>query len=89
MALLLDAQVVPEYTDGKFQKVALFSLKNVDGADTVEMSAYFRIVKRAGLISVTGTHVLQATIAANGTTLTIPAGPVDDSMALLVVGVTA
>lgn len=89
MALLTDPQVILEYTDGKFQKVALFSVKNADGADTVEMSAYFRVVKRAGFISVTGTHVLQATVAANGTTLTIPAGPIDDSMALLVVGVTA
>lgn len=87
---LLDGttQVTPEYTDGRFQRVSLFSIKNVDAGDTIDLAGYFKVVKRAGLISVTGTHVLQATVSANGTTLTVPAGPLDDSLALLVVGVT-
>lgn len=80
-------QVSLEYTDGKNLKTALFSLKNVDGADTVDVSGYFKVVKRAGLISTTGTHVLAMTLT-SATVLTVPAGPVDDALWLLVVGVS-
>jgi hypothetical protein len=89
MALLTANQVQLEYTDGKCIRTCLFSIKNADATDTVDMTPWFMVVKRAGIISSTGTHVLAA--AVSGTpplTVTIPAGPADDGLWLLVVGVS-
>jgi hypothetical protein len=89
MALLSISQVQLEYSDGRNIRSCLFSLKNVDAADTVDMSPWFSVVKRAGVISSTGTHVLAATLTGTPPiTITIPAGPVDDALWLLVVGVS-
>jgi hypothetical protein len=89
MALLTLSQTQLEYTDGKNLRTCLFSLKNVDAADTVDMVPWFSVVKRAGVISSTGTHVLAATLTGTpAVTITIPAGPVDDAVWLLVVGVS-
>lgn len=88
MALLAPDQVTLVYQDGTCGKTALYAVKNVDAADTVDVGAQFKVVKRAGLVSDTG-----ATIAAigtiTGTVLTVPAGPADDGVWLIVVGVSA
>lgn len=87
MAALIPNQMIAQYVDGVTQKTVLFSLLNADAADTADLAPWFKIVKRAGIISATGTHVLAAAVSAN-TVVTVPAGPVDDGLWLLVVGVS-
>jgi hypothetical protein len=87
VALLTSDQVERVYQDGRCGRSALYSLKNVDAADTVDVAADFKVVKRGGIVSDTGTTIAAVTIA--GTVLTIPTGPVDDGVWLLVVGVAA
>jgi hypothetical protein len=89
MPLLSTDQFWLAYSDGVAQRTCLFAVKNVDAADTIDLSGYFKVVKRAGVVSATGTQI--AACAVSGTppvTLTIPAGPVDDALWLLVVGVS-
>lgn len=89
MALLTANQVSLEFSDGRFQRFCVFSVKNADAGDTIDMTPWFTVVKRAGFISLTNTHVLA--VAVSGTpplTLTIPAGPLDDALGLMVVGVS-
>lgn len=88
MALLASDQVVMAYVDGVCGRTVLFSLKNVDAADTVDVGTHFKVVKRAGIVSDTGTTIAAISTIA-GTILTIPAGPVDDGVWLLVVGVAS
>jgi len=81
----ITTQVANVYQDGACAKTILFACKNAAAGDTIDVGAYFRVIKRAGLISITGTTV--ATVANTGTTLTIPAGPAQDAVWLLVFGV--
>jgi hypothetical protein len=86
MAALTADQISLVYQDGACFRTAFMALLNVDAADTVDVGEWFKVVKRAGLVSGTGTTIAAiATIA--GTTLTIPAGPADDGVWLVVVGV--
>ena len=85
MALLGNDQAQLVWTDGVCGKMGLYSLKNCTAADTVDVGNQFRIVKRGGIVSDTGTTIGSVTIA--GTVLTIPAGPASDGVWLLVVGV--
>jgi len=88
MALLANDQVRICFEDGQCGKTALFALKNVDAADTVDVGNHFKVIKKAGIVSDTGTTIAAiATIA--GTVLTIPAGPSDDGVWLLVTGVAS
>lgn len=86
MPLLSQDQVQNVYTDGACARTALYALKNVDATDTVDVGSHFKVVKRAGIVSSTGTHIA-AIVTITGTILTIPTGPVDDGVWLLVVGV--
>jgi hypothetical protein len=88
MALLADNQVLLAFTEGSCGKTALFSLKNVSATDTVELVSHFKIVKRAGIVSDTGTTIAACTISAN-TLVTIPAGPANDGVWLLAAGVAS
>lgn len=88
MALLTNDQAVMVYMDGACSRAALYALKNVDAADTVDVANHFKVVKRAGIVSDTGTHIA-AVSTITGTVLTIPAGPADDGVWLLVVGVAS
>jgi uncharacterized membrane protein len=85
MALLTNDQVALVYQSGVCGRTALYSLKNVDASDTVDVAAQFKVVKRAGIVSDTGTTIGATTIA--GTVLTIPAGLADDGIWLIVCGV--
>jgi hypothetical protein len=87
MALLSADQMSRVYADGQCGKTALYALKNVDAGDTIDVNESFRVVKRAGMVSDTGTHIAAISTIA-GTVLTIPTGPVDDAVWLLVVGVS-
>lgn len=82
----ITTQISNVYQDGVCSKTILFSCKNANAGDTVDVGAFFRVVKRVGMISVTGTTVAAPTFT--GTVLTIPAGPAQDGVWLLVYGVT-
>ena len=86
MAALTADQMEVVFQAGKCGRVALYALKNVDAADTCDVGDYFKVVKRAGIVSETGTHIA-AISTITGTVLTIPTGPADDGIWLLVVGV--
>lgn len=88
MAALTTDQFNLVYTDGSCDRTALFALKGVTAGDTVDVAANFRVVKRAGIVSVTGTTIAVAAVSAN-TVLTVPAGPAADAVWLLVVGVAS
>lgn len=87
MAALTTDQRELVYKDGVCSLTGLYALKNVTAADTVDVGAEFKVVKRAGIVSDTGTTIASCTIT--GTVLTIPSGPTADGVWLLVVGVAA
>lgn len=88
MALLANDQATLVYTEGVCGRTALYALKNVDAADTVDVAAQFKVVKRAGIVSDSGTTIASISTI-TGTVLTIPAGPSDDGVWLIVVGVSS
>lgn len=88
MALLTTDQFNQVYRDGSCDRTTLYALKGTTAGDTVDVSADFRVVKRAGIVSVTGTTIAVAAVSSN-TILTIPAGPAADAVWLLAVGVAA
>jgi hypothetical protein len=79
------AQASPVFEDGRCDHTALFSVKNTTAGDTLNVGNWFSAVKRAGLVSATGTTIANCTFT--GTTLTIPAGPNGDGVWVIVVGV--
>ncbi len=87
MALLDPGRVTLVYTDGQCSRTCLFSLKNVTAADTADLSSQFSLVKRAGIVSDSGTTIGACTIS--GTVITLPSGPAGDGVWLLAVGVAA
>jgi hypothetical protein len=88
MAALTADQTVMVYRDGDCGRTALISLRNTTAADTVDLAAWFKFVKRAGIVSDTGTTIASCTISSN-TVVTIPTGPANDGVWLLAVGVAA
>jgi hypothetical protein len=81
----ITAQNFLVYQDGSCLKTILLACKNATAGDTVDVGAFMRVIKRAGMISASGTHV--ASLTNTGTVITIPAGPAQDGVWLLVVGV--
>lgn len=79
-------QISAVYQDGACAKTVLLACKNATAGDTVNVNQFFRVINRAGLISVTGSTV--AAPSFTGTVLTIPAGPAQDGVWLLVYGVS-
>jgi len=88
MALLTSDQMALVFKDGDCSRTALISLKNITAGDTADLATWFKVVKRAGIVSDTGTTVALCAISAN-TIATIPAGPNADGVWLLAVGVAA
>lgn len=90
------ATVIPSYLyqEGNCMRTALVALNNTTAGDTVDLSASFQNVKRAGIVSATGTTIAAISTIGTGTNggptlLTVPAGPSNDGVWLLVVGVAA
>ena len=81
----ISAQVAVAFQDGTCDKVVLFAVKGATAGDTFDVGPYFRVVKRAGLVSATGTTI--AALTAAGTVLTVPTGPSNDGLWVVVVGV--
>lgn len=88
MAALVPNQMEMQYTDGQCDRTCLIALKNVNAGDTADVSPWFKVVKRAGIVSVTGTTIAAVTTITGNTVLTVPAGPTADGVWLLVVGVS-
>lgn len=88
MAALTADQIHVAYQDGVCDRTVLYALKNVVAADTVDLAAQFKVVKRAGIVSATGTTIASVTITTN-TVATVPVGPLNDAVWLLAYGVAA
>lgn len=89
MAQLSADQVLGVYYDGTCERTALYSMKNVTAGDTADLIKDFKVVKRAGVVSATGTTIAAVTVFSGNTGVTIPAGPLADGIWLLVVGVAS
>lgn len=87
MAALTTDQFTPVYTDGKCALTVLYALKNVTATDTVDLAGQFKVVKRAGLLSLTSSTVAAVATITGNTVLTIPAGPANDGVWLIAWGV--
>lgn len=85
MAVLDVTHYALVWQDGLSEKTALYALRNVTAADTVDVTGQFSVVKRAVIIGTTlvGSGIV-STIA--GTVITIPTGPASDAGYLLVYG---
>lgn len=88
------ATVIPQvvYKDGNCIRTALFAINNTTTGDTADLATWFQSVKRAGIVSATGTTIAAIATIASGalatpTLVTIPAGPAGDGVWLLVVGI--
>lgn len=88
MAALTSDQVTVVFTDGACGKTALYSVKNCTAGDTADLASQFKIVKRAGVVSATGTTIAAVSTITSNTVVTLPAGPTQDGIWLLVVGVS-
>lgn len=88
MAALTGDQVAVVYKDGLCGLTVLYSIKNVTAADTCDLSKDFKVIKRAGIVSDTGTTIAACTLNGN-TGITFPAGPAADGVWMLVCGVSA
>lgn len=73
--------------DGKAERMCVFILKGVSAGDTINVGGYFRLVKRAVALSSTDVHSGSITTIA-GTTVTIPAGPLNDAIYVMIIGVS-
>lgn len=82
----ITTQIQEVFTDGKCGRTSLFAVKNATAGDTLDVGAFFSVVKLAGLVSNTGATI--AGVSNTGTVLTIPAGPAQDGVWLLIVGVS-
>ena len=87
MAVLTPDRYPMRWLNGDTDRVAVFSLLNITAGDTVDISQYFTVVKRATLLGVTVNGALAASVS--GTTVTIPAGPNGDAAVLTAYGVAA
>lgn len=85
MAALDPTQVKPAWSDTGARTFTLFAVLNVNAADTVDLSPYFRVIKQTFWMGATTTGQGQGTFT--GTTLTAPAGLNADACYLLVAGV--
>lgn len=87
MAALVHQQYAKQWQDGQADRTALYALRNVNTGDTADLSEDFTVLKRGIIL---GTTVAgQATASVSGTTVTMPAGLVNDAGYLLVFGCAA
>jgi hypothetical protein len=89
MAALTNDQIGVAFKEGTCEKTALYTLKNVSAADTVDLAGEFKVVKRAGIVSASGTTIAAVSTITSNTVCTIPTGPANDGVWLLVCGVAA
>ena len=85
MAALTSDQIDVAFKDGRCGRNAYYLLKNVSANDTFDVGGEFKVVDRAGMVSITDSHI--AAVSFSGTVGTIPTGPANDGVAVVVVGV--
>jgi hypothetical protein len=86
MTVLPSVQYPMRHMSGDVDRWAVFALLNVTAGDTLDLSGYFTVVRRATLLGVTVVAALAATVTAD-TIITIPAGAAKDAAVLTVYGV--
>lgn len=89
MAVLTGANVIPVYTAGQADQVALYALKDVTADDTIDLAtignnASFQVIERGVVMGVSAFVELAAAFA--GTVVTMPGGLSHSSGYLLVWG---
>ena len=80
------------YQSGDCDRTVLLAVRGTTAGDTVDVAQWLNVVKLAGLVSATGTTIAGfggPGTGANGgpTLLTIPAGPSQDGVWIIVTGV--
>jgi hypothetical protein len=65
----------------------LFAVKNATAGDTVDLAPYFKYIKRAGVVGDTSTTIAACAVSPP-TGLTVPTGPSNDGLWVLVTGVS-
>lgn len=86
MAVLPSVQYPMRHMSGDADRWAVFALLNITAGDTLDLSGFFTVVRRATLLGVTVNAALAATVSAD-TIITIPAGAAKDAAILTVYGV--
>jgi hypothetical protein len=81
MANLVPEQYPRVYANGVSDRYAVYALKNVSGSDIADLSADFRTVVVASVITFTSQTQAGCTIpsASDPTTVIIPSGPSHDT----------
>jgi hypothetical protein len=82
------------YQSGDCERTILLSVRNTTAGDTLDVYNWLSVVKKAGLVSDTGTTIASIATPANGakgtpTLLTIPAGPAADAVWIIAQGAAA
>jgi len=85
MAVLAGQQVKQLYETGDADRVALYAIRNVTTADTVDFGADFSVVKRALVLGATATGAGVGSVSSN-TVVTVPSGLSADAAWVLVYG---
>lgn len=87
MALASGNQVKRLFFDGQAAMMAVYVVRNVTTADTVNLSSDFLNIKQAAMIG--STLAGSAVASVTGTTITIPAGVSGDAIYLMAWGDSA
>jgi hypothetical protein len=74
--------------NGDSDRIAVFTLLNVNTGDTVDLVSWFAVVRRATMLGVTVNGAVSAAVSGD-TIVTIPAGVAKDAVVLTVYGVAA
>lgn len=85
MAALVTGQYTELWRNGQCEQFSLFSVKNVNTGDTVDLSSFFRVILQTTWMGATVSGVATGTFS--GTTATAPAGLSGAGAFLLVQGV--
>lgn len=85
MAVLASSRFPLMWMDGQSDRVALYAIRDVTAADTIDLAQEFTVVKRAVIMGTTIAAAVSASVTVP-TTVTIPAGANRDAAYLLVYG---
>lgn len=85
MAVLTDDQVVTCWEQGTCEKFGLYAVKQVNSADTYDMTAKFRLVLQSTWLGATVSGTVTGT--QSGSVITAPAGLANAGAFVLVSGI--
>ncbi len=87
MAVLTSSNVVRQWSEGESDRTALYALRKVTSADTIDLVADFMVVKQAAALGTTVAGTAACTVS--GSVVTMPAGLANDAGWLLAWGVSS